>query len=490
MPSRVIKKQKANLLPLPIFILSLSFGVSALNVKEVRDAIEKNGQTWIARESPLTRLSFDEKKRFLTGALPEPPEVLSRKQAPNQKNLLEKNTLLAFPTSLDWRNKDGGNWISPVRNQDPYATCASFSAIANLESLLKIQAGDPSLDLDLSERFLFAYGGGDNTRGWWASQTYDFLMTIGVVTEDVCPYIGWDGSFPSDSASASAYLDNPLYLIQDWDIVVNFYIPPFEKYENMVKTALVEYPLLAYMNIYEDFVSYSGGVYNHVTGNYIGDHLVQLIGWDDAEDYWICKNSWGTDWGEGGFFRIRKSGKADCDFPQYVYRIYPRTSVSMRYYESSDVPQFIPDAGSLLSQCRVRNVTNSTDVTLQFYLDHTRQEDLTLTLANPFGLSSVVVNQRAGNLDNIEDLFLNDECAWSVTDFINNRDAMAFPSYRGCARPDNPLSSILYRAPYGNWSLTVTDDTAGETGQLTGWGLLIAADPAPDAADPQVWSRY
>lgn len=35
-----------------------------------------------------------------------------------------------------------------------------------------------------------------------------------------------------------------------------------------------------------------------------GFHEVQVVGYDDCAQYFIAKNSWGTDWGEGGFFRI------------------------------------------------------------------------------------------------------------------------------------------------------------------------------------------
>ncbi len=53
------------------------------------------------------------------------------------------------------------------------------------------------------------------------------------------------------------------------------------------------------------FSKYSSGVFNGCTSTGI-NHAVTAVGWDDAQDCWIVKNSWGTKWGEGGFFRMKK----------------------------------------------------------------------------------------------------------------------------------------------------------------------------------------
>lgn len=50
------------------------------------------------------------------------------------------------------------------------------------------------------------------------------------------------------------------------------------------------------------------GVYHHVTGDYLGMLSVRMIGWglQRGEAYWLLANSWGTSWGEKGFFKIRR----------------------------------------------------------------------------------------------------------------------------------------------------------------------------------------
>ncbi len=62
------------------------------------------------------------------------------------------------------------------------------------------------------------------------------------------------------------------------------------------------------MVIYEDLLTYKGGVYSHEDGMIIGGHAVVLVGWggSGADRYWEVQNSWGPDWGENkGFFRIK-----------------------------------------------------------------------------------------------------------------------------------------------------------------------------------------
>jgi len=74
-------------------------------------------------------------------------------------------------------------------------------------------------------------------------------------------------------------------------------------------------PVVAAFTVYEDFPTYKTGVYHHVTGAAEGGHAVKIIGWgvEGGVDYWLVANSWNPDWGDKGFFKIRR-GKDDCGF--------------------------------------------------------------------------------------------------------------------------------------------------------------------------------
>ena len=52
---------------------------------------------------------------------------------------------------------------------------------------------------------------------------------------------------------------------------------------------------------------YKSGIYSYTTGKKLGGHAVLLVGYNDAEQYFLVKNSWDTGWGEGGFFKIAYS---------------------------------------------------------------------------------------------------------------------------------------------------------------------------------------
>jgi hypothetical protein len=64
-------------------------------------------------------------------------------------------------------------------------------------------------------------------------------------------------------------------------------------------------PQITGMAVYEDFWDYESGVYEYVNGGLEGYHCVSVVGFDDTNECWICKNSWGTGWGENGWFKIK-----------------------------------------------------------------------------------------------------------------------------------------------------------------------------------------
>ena len=73
--------------------------------------------------------------------------------------------------------------------------------------------------------------------------------------------------------------------------------------------------VVATFQVFSDFELYTGGVYRHVFGKPLGGHAVRMVGWgDDASSglpFWLIVNSWDSDWGEEGTFRILR-GTNEC----------------------------------------------------------------------------------------------------------------------------------------------------------------------------------
>lgn len=81
-----------------------------------------------------------------------------------------------------------------------------------------------------------------------------------------------------------------------------------------IQTEIMTYGTVsAAFSVYEDFPTYKSGVYQHKTGGMLGGHAIAIIGWgvEDGTDYWIVKNSWNEQWGDGGTFKILR-GSNEC----------------------------------------------------------------------------------------------------------------------------------------------------------------------------------
>ncbi|XGW03333.1 hypothetical protein V3C99_014936 [Haemonchus contortus] len=91
------------------------------------------------------------------------------------------------------------------------------------------------------------------------------------------------------------------------------------------KEVLTHGPVEVAFEVYEDFLNYAGGIYVHTGGRLGGGHAVKLIGWgvEQGMPYWLIANSWNTDWGEDGYFRILR-GVDECGIESGVVGGVPK----------------------------------------------------------------------------------------------------------------------------------------------------------------------
>lgn len=71
---------------------------------------------------------------------------------------------------------------------------------------------------------------------------------------------------------------------------------------NDIKLALSKgMPVVFGMQVYSNYFSYRGNVYKNKGGSYAGGHAQVLVGYDDAKNAFLVRNSWGKNWGERGY---------------------------------------------------------------------------------------------------------------------------------------------------------------------------------------------
>jgi len=272
------------------------------DLAQIKEAIEHRELHWTAEEYGRT---------FPLGLLPK------AELAQLDEKLPRITEMAGLPATIDWRN-NGGNFVSPAKDQQYCGSCWAFAPVAALEARYCIAANTPDYFLDLSEQTLLScvssyYGcnGGDPTAA------AEFLRTQGAPMELCFPYT----ASKDNCANACANWQEQAFKITGYTYV--------EPTIGALKTALLQGPLQVAMNVYSDFYYYRSGVYEYASGSDMGGHAVLAVGYVDTPGqygggYFIVKNSWGPGWGENGFFKIgynQMTGQVAFGHLGYAYTV-------------------------------------------------------------------------------------------------------------------------------------------------------------------------
>jgi len=257
-----------------------------VDLQTVQQSIAQQHAAWQAKESWVSRLSKEELTRMLG--------VKNRK--PGRLDFESRGMKATATSGVDWRNNNGINWLGPVMNQGNCGSCVAFANVATLEAQTSITSGMPWLHPSFSPQNLFACGGGGCDSGWMNDSAASFLQQSGVTDEACAPYTSGSTGVDVDCSVKCSDADARTTRI------VNSTTPSSGGGSvDAVKAALKKGPLVTDFDVYADFITYSGGIYKHVTGDNVGGHAVSIVGYDDTKRAWLIRNSWGQEWGDNGF---------------------------------------------------------------------------------------------------------------------------------------------------------------------------------------------
>lgn len=240
------------------------------------------------------------------------PDVPSRptgfQYTPGQKGLIVGAEFKTAPMTLELPKKF--SWVTagmgtPVRDQASCGSCYCFGSVQMLDGAVKIYDGK---DVTLSEQQCVAYSGYDGCSGGMFA--VDILKT-GLVFDSKCPYHadgrGCPGGKPttfdsraSDSSNLGDNGNNPTV--------------------GQIKQALLQFGVVscdvaatsAWDNIGTDGVL--SGKSNGI------NHIIAITGWDETihGGSWQVKNSWGTNWGVGGYAWVPYGNFSICNDAAFV----------------------------------------------------------------------------------------------------------------------------------------------------------------------------
>jgi cathepsin B len=293
---------------------------------EIIEQVNKMGTTWKAGRN-FHRGGKERYIKYLMGVHPRNKEF-------RLKEFVHEQVPKDLPTNFDARTQ----WpdcptIKEVRDQGACGSCWAFGAVEAMSDRVCIHSNGANMAHISAEDLVACCDScGMGCDGGFPSAAWQFWKESGIVTGgnwnsnqgcqpytiEACehhvngtrPPCQGEGPTPPCVHSCRAgynvnYDDDKHYGKSAYSIA--------QDQTQIMTEIMTNGPVEADFSVYADFPTYKSGVYQHVTGDYLGGHAIKILGWgvENSTPYWLVANSWNSDWGDMGFFKILR-GSNEC----------------------------------------------------------------------------------------------------------------------------------------------------------------------------------
>jgi len=306
------------------FVLALVAAVAlaeeiAVSTSMIRDINQKQS-LWKAAHNPITRLPKSQARALLGVDLKNIHAYSWRVQEYTAQEIADAPE--TFDSRTQWPKCDT---MKDIRDQRHCGSCWAFGAAESMSDRMCVHKGEvvrlSAEDINSCSRSTFSSCGSCN--GGQPGCAWSYWCSTGVVSDECYPYTAGNDSSMVTPECKKRCTGNPTL---DWNTDKRKGKKSYTVVgEANMKTELATNgPFEVAFEVYEDFMSYESGIYHHTTGGYEGGHAVKVIGYgeEDGVKFWTCANSWGEDWGEDGFFRIRR-GNNECSLESQTWAGIP-----------------------------------------------------------------------------------------------------------------------------------------------------------------------
>mmetsp|Transcript_33313 Transcript_33313/g.51667 ORF Transcript_33313/g.51667 Transcript_33313/m.51667 type:complete len:368 (-) Transcript_33313:29-1132(-) len=217
--------------------------------------------------------------------------------------------------SWDWRNHEGRDLTTAVMNQHiPHycGACWAFGPLAALSDRIKIARKAAWPEIQLAPQVLLNCGAAKGYEvgcsGGYAHATYDYAHKYGVTDATCQSYRARELSCDPENICKNCAHDLKCFAVHQ---PAKYHVKEFGQVRgerNMMAEIQERGPIACGISVNKALLNYKGGIFHDHTGSMQIKHVVSLVGWGGvgSSKYWIARNSWGSYWGENGYFRIAR----------------------------------------------------------------------------------------------------------------------------------------------------------------------------------------